>query len=780
MKFSSAATHPRVTSNNLWRRQVNDVKSPKMKPNLPKVPLRGINDPIVLENAFGNQLRPLSGEEILEVTKVVKEALSVQGIEFDVDHDIFDPYYLVYPAKADRDANKLTKRIIAAPFWRGGQYDVYTVYNVEIEIVNNLPVGKIVSSQIIKNGRPKYSCIDDIMVNKVLFDDKELIAMIIERMNAGQQRITITEDNVRNYLYFDVAIDGRLDDCCKCIDCQGPFRIIKDTHPRPHSFIATPFFNDSLYYCNNGAVPPNTDCGPCECIICDELTSCPTNSNGDTLFPGSVSAYIQPIEGIFVIFDRRSNEILSVVITEEPGAVPIQTGNLDWRRTPRETLKPLVSGMPEGPSWVYDDVTGIFTWEKFEFRIGVDGNLGPVLWEVYYLDDANGTNSVKRRKIADSISLQEHITRYGNPRIPSRARTFFDIGEYPPRDLLTPIQAGLDGFPPYTTLIDVPYSTADGGVFPLEKSIGLFEYENPQGGWSHLDYSCDYTSRLQGRANRVLGIGWRHQIANYVYINVINFDQIARIYCDISATGVMEHTGIDLESADHDERLFGTITRPYTLADNHLHLAVWRIDFDIDGANHNTIEEKEITFDKVSKTVNPCSNAFDETGIVLKNESEASVRTQNFKKGRTWIVKGKGDHEGDHPSYMIVPSPGLFPAISPCTRVAKRAFFTQTQVSFTKYKEGEFYDIGVHPIEQDKDTGLAVYLKDNDNLVDTDVVAHVGVTFGHKPSLEEWPVMPRKFARVELIPEGFFKENPALDVDPGKWLALNKDYVINQ
>jgi primary-amine oxidase len=68
---------------------------------------------------------------------------------------------------------------------------------------------------------------------------------------------------------------------------------------------------------------------------------------------------------------------------------------------------------------------------------------------------------------------------------------------------------------------------------------------------------------------------------------------------------------------------------------------------------------------------------------------------------------------------------------------------------------------------QSPDTqGLPLYLEDDADLENTDVVLWYTVGAHHVVRPEDWPVMPCAYIGFHLKPVGFFDGNPALDLPP--------------
>jgi primary-amine oxidase len=84
----------------------------------------------------------------------------------------------------------------------------------------------------------------------------------------------------------------------------------------------------------------------------------------------------------------------------------------------------------------------------------------------------------------------------------------------------------------------------------------------------------------------------------------------------------------------------------------------------------------------------------------------------------------------------------------------------------TQYRDGELSAVGDYPNQGSGGEGLDRYAN-GQSVDDRDVVVWYTTAFTHDPSVEEFPVMTRETAGFRLRPNGFFNENPALDVPPG-------------
>ena len=94
----------------------------------------------------------------------------------------------------------------------------------------------------------------------------------------------------------------------------------------------------------------------------------------------------------------------------------------------------------------------------------------------------------------------------------------------------------------------------------------------------------------------------------------------------------------------------------------------------------------------------------------------------------------------------------------------KRAGFLNSHIWATKYEEGQMHGAGAYPNQSTEDSGLTVWTRDDASLESDDIVLWYTLGVTHNPRPEEWPVMPSHHTGFKLLPNGFFSENPAMDV----------------
>jgi primary-amine oxidase len=82
----------------------------------------------------------------------------------------------------------------------------------------------------------------------------------------------------------------------------------------------------------------------------------------------------------------------------------------------------------------------------------------------------------------------------------------------------------------------------------------------------------------------------------------------------------------------------------------------------------------------------------------------------------------------------------------------------------TPYQPEEKYPAGNYPNQHVGGAGLPQWTAANRSIDNTDVVVWYVMGSHHLARLEDWPVMPVARIGFALKPNGFFDQNPALDV----------------
>ncbi|MBB4965266.1 primary-amine oxidase [Saccharothrix violaceirubra] len=450
------------------------------------------------------------------------------------------------------------------------------------------------------------------------------------------------------------------------------------------------------------------------------------------------SPWAHPVEGLLAEVDLITGEVLQVV---DEGDVPVPTehGNYTGVAEPRTTLKPISITQPEGVSFTVEGSE--VTWEGWKLRVGFNAREGLTLHRISF----NGEPVLYR------ASMAEMVVPYGDPAPWRNWISYFDAGEYLLGKNANSLKLGCDclGVIHY---FDAAVADDHGNPITIPQVVCMHE-EDYGVLWKHTNI---LTGASDVRRSRRLVVSFFSTIGNYDYGFFWYFYLDGTIELEAKATGVV-FCGAGEESP------YGAEIAPGLMAPVHQHLFCARLDTEVAG-ERNTVDEVDFARIPIGPA-NPRGNAFTSTTKVLETETDGA-RLADPLVGRTWVVRSADgtNRLGKPKAYQLVPKPGPTLLAQPEATVHGRAEFATKHLWVTKFDENERYPAGDYPNQHPGGAGLPGWVKQDESIVDEDIVLwHV---FGptHLPRPEDWPVMPVDYSGFMFRPLGFLDRNPALDL----------------
>jgi primary-amine oxidase len=204
---------------------------------------------------------------------------------------------------------------------------------------------------------------------------------------------------------------------------------------------------------------------------------------------------------------------------------------------------------------------------------------------------------------------------------------------------------------------------------------------------------------------------------------------------------------------------------PGVYAQLHQHIFNMRLDMDVDGARNRVVEVDTIALPMDAD--NPHGNAFTLRETVLDSES-AAQRMADFATCRSWRIEStEARNRMGQPTAYRLQARDVLPTFShPQAMVTRRAGFMTRHLWVTAFDPAELFAAGSYPNQSAGGDGLPAYVAANRRLDGEDVVLWHSFGLHHIPRPEDFPVQPVITCGFSLHPEGFFDENPALDIPP--------------
>ena len=461
------------------------------------------------------------------------------------------------------------------------------------------------------------------------------------------------------------------------------------------------------------------------------------------------NGYARPLDGVIVVVDLNTMQVLRI---EDYGVVPLPPESGNWHRgyqkAVRNDLRPLQITQSDGPSFTVDGYE--VAWQKWRFRIGFTPREGLVLHAVSYRDGE------QTRPVVARASICEMVVPYGDPQEKYFRKNAFDIGEYGIGLMANSLQLGCDCLG-QMRYYDAWMNDSRGEPVQIKNAVCLHE-EDAGMLWKHTDWR---NNQSETRRSRRLSISFIATVGNYEYGFFWYLSQDGTIQCEVKLTGIMNTTA----SLPGEQPEFGTQVAPQLNAPFHQHIFAARLDMSVDGEENSVYEVNTNSLPR--GPANPYGNAFRADATLLQRESQAR-RSVNAASARFWRIVNphRKNRLGQPVAYRLVPGENCPPFVQPDAAVMRRAGFAAQHLWVTPYQPKERFPAGDYPNQHPTGDGLPVWTAADRNIENTDVVLWYVFAHNHVPRLEDWPVMPVATIGFSLKPDGFFEQNPALDLPP--------------
>jgi primary-amine oxidase len=460
------------------------------------------------------------------------------------------------------------------------------------------------------------------------------------------------------------------------------------------------------------------------------------------------NGYAHPIEGVVALVDLIKDRVVQLVDEEKIVPIPKQSRNYDRAsiRPMRNDVKPLDIVQKEGASFSVDGWQ--VSWQNFSFRIGWTAREGLVLHQIAFRDGG------EVRPIIYRASVTDMIVPYADPTANHFWKSAFDAGEYGLGKLANALELGCDCLG-HIHYFDVAVADDFGKPATMKNAICLHE-EDFGILWKHYEFRND---TFEVRRSRRLVVSFFSTVGNYDYGFYWYFYQDGTIQLEVKLTGIIQTAAV----APGEPYPWGGMVADGLGGPTHQHFFNARLHMMVDG-ERNTVTEHEFR-PRPWGADNPYGNVFDATSRILARERDAA-READGRTGRYWKIvnTGRKNSVGGPTGYkLLVHVAPVMLAQEGCHMRSRGAFATR-HVWVTRYAPDERYASGEFPNQHAGGDGLPKYIAQNREIENQDIV--LWHTFGatHVCRPEDFPVMPVEYTGFTLKPNGFFAENPAMDV----------------
>ena len=454
--------------------------------------------------------------------------------------------------------------------------------------------------------------------------------------------------------------------------------------------------------------------------------------------------YARPIANLHPVFDLARRKVIRI---EDFGVVPIPPDPGPIRReNQRDDLTEISITQPDGPSFEVDGYH--VRWHDWELQVGYAQRDGLVLYDIGIHDQG------RLRPIMKRVSMAEMVVPYGDPRGAAYRRNAFDTGEYGVGVSLDSLALGCDCLG-HIHYFDVHTHDWHGKPRLIKNAVCMHE-EDYGILWKYSVPDANQTSVTRSRRLVVSSIA---TIGNYIYGFFYYFYLDGTIGVEIKATGIPFPSALEGGQASPYGSHIGDGIESHV----HQHIFSFRFDMAIDGEK-NSVSEMNFRAAETDAS-NPHGNAILTEETRFRSELEAQ-REIDARSARYWRVLNPNVQNkfGQPTAYKLIPGTNAFPLQQPDSSVGQRAGFMYKHLWVSQYAPDELYPAGWFPNQHAGGDGLPKWTAADRNIDNEHIVVWHTMNYHHLPRPEDWPVQPVVYASFHWMPDGFFDENPTMNV----------------
>ncbi|KAL8130064.1 hypothetical protein V2J09_019219 [Rumex salicifolius] len=481
----------------------------------------------------------------------------------------------------------------------------------------------------------------------------------------------------------------------------------------------------------------------------------------------TINLYMRPIEGLTVLVDIDTKQVLQITETGKDLPVPgpanteYRYSHLPHKQTHASKINPITIVQPKGPSFT---VSGhIVKWANWEFHLKADPRSGLVVSRARVRDPDTG----ELRSVMYKGMASELFVPYMDPTEAWYFRTYLDAGEY---------GFGLQAFPldPFNDCprnaryMDAVFSASDGTPYVRENVICIFERYAGDIGWRHTESSLSGMEIREVRPKVTLVARMAASVGNYDYIIDWEFQNDGLVRLKVGLSGILMVKATPYTNTDQipiNTSMYGSMLSENRIGVVHDHFLTFYLDMDIDGPQNSFVKvhlEKQMT-----SADTPRKSYIKVNKNVAYNEKDAQIKLSVYDPSEFHMINpNKKTKAGNPVGYKVVPHGTAASLLDPNDPPQVRAAFTNNQIWVTPYNRSEEWAAGMYTWQSHGDDTLATWSERNRGIDNRDIVTWYTLGFHHVPCQEDFPVMPTVSSSFELKPVNFFERNPILQNPP--------------
>ncbi|GAB2274109.1 hypothetical protein Dimus_008880 [Dionaea muscipula] len=484
--------------------------------------------------------------------------------------------------------------------------------------------------------------------------------------------------------------------------------------------------------------------------------------------------YMRPIEGLTVLVDMDTREVVNVV--DQGKNIPIpKAANTDYRysaqrkidRHDQKYLKlrinPISLEQAKGPSFTVEN-DHIVKWANWEFHLKPDPRAGVIISQVKVRDPDSG----ELRNVMYKGMTSELFVPYMDPTDAWYFKTYMDAGEYGFGLQAMPLDP-LNDCPRNAYYMDAVFAAGDGKPYVRSNMVCVFESYAGDIAWRHSESPITGMEIREVRPKVTLVVRMAASVANYDYIMDWEFQADGLIRMKVGLSGILMVKGtplMNLNEVSSPENLYGTILSENVIGVIHDHYVTYYLDMDVDGSE-NSFVKVDIQRQKTSPGESPRKSYLKATRNLVKTEKDAQIKLKLYEPSEFHVINpNKKTRVGNPVGYKVVPGGTAASLLDLDDPPQKRGAFTNNQIWVTPYNRSEEWAGGLFVYQSQGEDTLATWSERNRPIENRDIVLWYTLGFHHIPCQEDFPIMPTVSSSFDLKPVNFFESNPILRMPP--------------
>ncbi|BFZ22790.1 hypothetical protein BsWGS_25829 [Bradybaena similaris] len=405
---------------------------------------------------------------------------------------------------------------------------------------------------------------------------------------------------------------------------------------------------------------------------------------------------------------------------------------------------------PDGKRYsVKDRQVKYLDW-TFNFR--QSSLTGPAVYDVRF----------KGQRIAYEVALSEIAVFYSGHAAYGQSTNYVDSGVLLGSNSRSLVPGG--DCPETATLIHSAFVSQTKRQPDVYKaSMCLFEHNNGYPLRRHLAYSFEEGSFYGGMMDYVLTLRSALTIDNYDYIIDFIFHHNGVVEARLMSTGYILSLFYTTP-----ERPYGYNIHDHILGNVHHHLAHFKVDLDV-GGTCNRYETLDISEETVPMTAFP-ERQYSQARFKanLKRTELEAVHDFDFNKPKYHVVHNAAEttDRNEIKGYRIQMNGASKNLVAPDFGNEKTISWARHQMVVTRHKDDEVSSSSIYGMHDSLRPAVdfTTFYKDNETIVDKDLVFWITSGLHHIPHTEDLPVTPTVGNHLTffLLPYNYFPECPSM------------------